>query len=66
MHISYGEYEATVDIKTGKVTGDFPKRGIKFVLEWLEKNRSAALREWEKMEKTSSPNQSSRMAENCR
>lgn len=29
FHVEYGEYEITVDIETGVVTGKFPKRALK-------------------------------------
>ncbi len=33
-HARYGKYEITVEIKTGIVTGTFPKRALRHVLEW--------------------------------
>jgi hypothetical protein len=34
FHATYGEYQVTVDIETGVVHGDFPKRALRHVLEW--------------------------------
>ena len=34
FHAVYGEYEITVEIETGKITGEFPKRALSAVLEW--------------------------------
>lgn len=33
FHAEYGEYEVTVDILTGVITGHFPKRSLMAVLE---------------------------------
>jgi hypothetical protein len=34
FHALYGEHEMTVNIATGEVNGDFPKRALAHVLEW--------------------------------
>ena len=34
FHAEYGEYEITVDINSGVVTGKFPRRALTAVLEW--------------------------------
>ncbi len=34
FHAEYGEYEITVDIETGIVTGKFPRRALLAVLDW--------------------------------
>ncbi|MGM0490100.1 MAG: DUF4160 domain-containing protein, partial [Planctomycetota bacterium] len=31
FHAVYGEYQITVDIKTGVVSGDFPRRALRHV-----------------------------------
>jgi hypothetical protein len=33
FHAEYGEYEVTVEIATGIVTGHFPRRALKAVLD---------------------------------
>ncbi|MBF0239411.1 MAG: DUF4160 domain-containing protein [SAR324 cluster bacterium] len=50
FHAEYGEYEITVEIDTGIVTGKFPRRALNAVLEWyllhqteLKANWNAAL-----------------------
>lgn len=47
FHAEYDEYEITVEIATGVVTGHFPRRALKAVLEWYEINREALQRDWE-------------------
>ena len=34
FHATYGEYEITVGIRDGLVTGRFPRRALGHVLEW--------------------------------
>jgi len=34
FHAEYGDYEITVEIESGLVTGRFPRRALNFVLEW--------------------------------
>ena len=46
FHAEYGEYEITVDILTGIVTGQFPKRALKAVLEWYELHKEQLLDNW--------------------
>jgi hypothetical protein len=47
FHAEYGEYEITVDIETCVVTGKFPKRALKAVLEWYELHREELMDNWE-------------------
>jgi hypothetical protein len=34
FHALYGEFEITVEIATGSVNGDFPRRALAHVQEW--------------------------------
>lgn len=34
FHAEYAEFEITVDIQSGAVTGRFPTRALNLVLEW--------------------------------
>ena len=47
FHAEYGEYEITVEIATGVVSGKFPPRALKAVLEWYELHKEELLRDWE-------------------
>ncbi len=47
FHAEYGEYEITVNIETGIVTGKFPKRALKAVLEWYELHQDELIENWE-------------------
>ena len=46
FHAEYGEYEITVDIETGVVTGKFPKRALRVVLEWYELHQNELMDNW--------------------
>ena len=46
FHAEYGEYEITVEIKTGIVSGQFPRRALSAVLEWYELHKEELLQDW--------------------
>jgi hypothetical protein len=46
FHAVYGEYQITVDIQGGVVHGDFPKRALRHVLEWLDLHQEELLENW--------------------
>jgi hypothetical protein len=48
FHAHYGEYEITVEVESGIVTGKFPKRALAAVLEWHEIHRDALIQNWQK------------------
>ena len=47
FHARYGDYEITVEISTGVVRGEFPKRAIRAVLEWLDEHKVELLENWD-------------------
>lgn len=47
FHASYGSYDVTVGILDGVVTGSFPKRALRLVLEWYELHQAELLENWE-------------------
>ena len=46
FHANYGEYEITVNILTGVVSGRFPRRALRHVLEWYELHQRELLENW--------------------
>lgn len=52
FHAMYGEYEITVDIRSGIVTGKFPRRALKAVLEWYEMHTDELLQNWQLAEQS--------------
>jgi len=50
FHAVYGEYQITVDIQNGIVHGDFPKRALRLVLEWLDLHKDELLEAWDSVQ----------------
>ncbi|MBI2316793.1 MAG: DUF4160 domain-containing protein [Betaproteobacteria bacterium] len=46
FHAEYGEFEITVDIDTGVVTGKFPRRALNLVLEWYSLHKAELAEDW--------------------
>jgi hypothetical protein len=46
FHARYGSYEITVEIETGIVRGEFPKRALRAVLDWLDAHQAELLEDW--------------------
>jgi len=46
FHASYGGYAITVGISDGVVSGRFPKRALRLVLEWQELHQAELLDDW--------------------
>lgn len=46
FHATYGEFGITVDIQTGMIEGQFPKRALSHVLEWYELHKQELLEDW--------------------
>ncbi len=55
FHAKYGEYEITVEIDSGIVSGTFPKRALRHVMEWYELHNDALLADWELCAKNQNP-----------
>lgn len=47
FHASYGDFDIEVSIEDGVVTGKFPKRALRHVLEWYDLHRQELLDDWE-------------------
>jgi hypothetical protein len=46
FHAIYGEFEVTVEVESGKVNGQFPKRSLAHIQEWRELHRLELLEAW--------------------
>ena len=55
FHAVYGDYQITVDITTGFVSGEFPKRALRHVLEWYELHQKELLEAWNLIQAGSPP-----------
>jgi hypothetical protein len=48
FHAVYGEFEVTIGIGDGSVSGRFPRRALGLVLEWAELHRAELAENWER------------------
>ena len=48
FHAKYGEYEASFDIKTLKMTGSFPTTARNLVRKWAKPHQARLLEMWNK------------------
>lgn len=55
FHAIYGEHEISVAIRDGAVTGQFPARAKRLVLEWRERHEPELLANWELLRAGKSP-----------
>jgi hypothetical protein len=46
FHAKYGDFQITVEIKSGIVEGKFPKRALSHVMEWYEQHKPELLEDW--------------------
>jgi len=46
FHAVYGDYQITVEIQSGLVAGEFPKRALRIVLEWSDLHEDELLENW--------------------
>ena len=46
FHAGCGEYKISIDILTGVISGKFPKRALKAVIEWYEIYKDVLLEDW--------------------
>jgi hypothetical protein len=49
FHALYGEHEISVSIRDGAVTGEFPPRARRLVLEWREQRVTELVTNWERL-----------------
>lgn len=56
FHARYGDYEATVDIRTLEVIeGALPNRALALVLEWASLHRGELMENWIRCERLDTP-----------
>ena len=47
FHAEYGDFEVTIEIASGIVSGRFPRRALNLVLEWNMLHKEELLKDWE-------------------
>lgn len=48
FHANYGGHEISVEIDSGVVTGKFPTRALRIVLEWYALHKTELADDWER------------------
>lgn len=51
FHVKYGEFEATINIDDGIVSGKIPRRALVLIFEWLDLHKEELMENWELLEK---------------
>ena len=46
FHARYGDYKINVEIHSGVVRGEFPKRALRADLEWADLHQSELMQDW--------------------
>ena len=46
FHAEYGDFEVTIEIASGIVSGRFPRRALNLVLEWSMLHKEELLKDW--------------------
>ena len=47
FHAEYGEFEITLEIESGVITGKFPRRALNLVLEWYALHKDELAENWQ-------------------
>jgi hypothetical protein len=47
FHATYGEFEITMTIETGSMSGNFPAKAAALVQEWRQLHRAELLEAWD-------------------
>lgn len=52
FHISYQNYEASINIENGTVKGEMPRRALKLVFDWLDLHKDELIDNWKSIQET--------------
>lgn len=55
IHVIYQGYKAVITIKDGIVMGNFPRRALSMVFEWLDIHREEIMANWQRMAQREAP-----------
>jgi hypothetical protein len=47
FHAEYAGFKASINMKNGVVKGQMPKRALKLIFEWMDKNFDELMENWE-------------------
>ena len=46
FHAKYGNFKISVEIESGIISGKFPKRALRAVLDWYDLHKDELLQDW--------------------
>lgn len=46
IHAQYQDYEAVIEIESGKIKGKFPRRALNLINEWIEIHKKELIENW--------------------
>jgi hypothetical protein len=47
FHAEYQEYDAIIEIGSGIIKGEMPRRALRLIFEWLDLHKDELLENWE-------------------
>lgn len=50
FHVRYNEYRAIIDINTGEIKGNLPRRVLELVYEWYDEHKEDLKLNWQRIE----------------
>lgn len=51
FHVRYEGYHASIDINSGDIIGNMPRRALRLVYEWLDMHKEELLDNWNRLQK---------------
>lgn len=51
FHAEYQEYEVTIEVATGAVTGHMPRRALNLIWAWLDNHHDELSENWQRAQK---------------
>lgn len=48
FHAEYQDYEVTLEIATGAVTGNMPRRALNLIWAWLDEHQDELVENWQR------------------
>lgn len=52
FHASYQNYDAIIDIESGLIRGEMPRRALNLVYDWLDLHKGELMNNWKSLQDT--------------
>ena len=50
FHAKYGDFQVSIDIETGIIKWEFPKRALRLLLEWYDMHKDELMQNWDNLQ----------------